>query len=103
MVAGRFLAEGLGPETVAVTVFGFPGEGNPLAGADLLLDAPQVCPELIVMGDAQVAVLKVLMESIGEALFFGGCEHEGLDLPRVAFSARSASWPPEPFASKQAR
>ena len=64
MVAGGFLAQGFGPEPIAVAVLGFADEPDALAGRDFLFDATEVGPELVVEGDAQAHFFEVFVEAV---------------------------------------
>ncbi len=79
MRAGGFLAEGLGPEAVAVAVVGSAVQAEVACGGGDLLDGMEVFAELGVNGDAQGEGLKVAAEAEGELLFDGRRYCNGLD------------------------
>ncbi len=69
--AGGFLAEGLGPETIAMAVVGSAVQAEVACGGSDLLDGVEVFAELWVNGDAECEGFKVAAEAESELLFDG--------------------------------
>src|ERR1043166_5786851 len=83
---GGALAEGFGPEAIAVAVAALAGETQRTAAGDFAFDAEQIRDEFIVGGDAHAAVLEGGAQSISHLLFGAGGECDGLDLPAEALA-----------------
>ena len=76
------LAEGFGPEAVAVAVVAASIEADVPEGIDELFYPPQILGELAVGIDAEAFLLEGSQEAIGQFLFDGcGLKRRWLDLP----------------------
>jgi hypothetical protein len=72
-VARGFLAESIGPETIAVAVVGVPVEGDAFARIDLFFDAAEVGTEFFVLRGR--VVVRSLILSVWHFFVFEICAH----------------------------
>jgi hypothetical protein len=83
LVAGGLLAEGFGPEAVAVAVVGVTNKADVAGQSRFFFDGVEVRTEFVVDGDTEFAVFELGSEAEGEALFDGAREVNRLDLVAV--------------------
>jgi len=85
-VALGVLAEGEGPEAVAVAIVAVTNEADVAAEADFFFDGAEIGPEFVVADEAEALVFHVGAEGEGELLFDWSCEGDGFDFPAEAMS-----------------
>ena len=85
LVSCGVLAEGFGPETIAVAVASLAEETDVAGLRDFFFDAAKVVSELIVTDDAEAAFFEIGAEAEGQLFFDGGGKGDGFDFPFEAF------------------
>jgi hypothetical protein len=84
--AGGVLAQGFGPGAVAVAVFDLAQETEFAAGGKFFFQGAEVGAKVVVLRDAQAAILEIAAQCEGEFFLQRIGEIDGLDFPAEVFA-----------------